>query len=108
MIEETFSSVFAVFDYLKTKGWGGFYHTNPCFEVMQLAENQLVACPMPMNPLYRGQSAIYTPCKQGAAPLCTLVVRHRKIGPSKQAKPFFWEKCHNAVYASEITPEFSA
>ena len=63
MIEETFSSVFAVFDYLKNKGWGGLYHTNPCFEVMQLAENQLVACPMPMNPLYRGQSAIYTPCK---------------------------------------------
>lgn len=63
MMEETFSSVFAVFDYLKTKGWGGLYHTNPCFEVMQLAENQLVACPMPMNPLYRGQSAIYTPCK---------------------------------------------
>ena len=63
MIEKTFSSVFAVFDYLKTKGWGGFYHTNPNFEVMQLAENQLVACPMPMNPLYRGQSAIYTPCK---------------------------------------------
>lgn len=28
MIEETFSSVFAVFDYLKTKGWGGFYHTS--------------------------------------------------------------------------------
>ena len=63
MIEETFSSVFAVFDYLKTKGWGGFYHTNPYFEVMQLAENKLAACPMPMSPLYRGQSAIYTPCK---------------------------------------------
>lgn len=54
MIEETFPSVFAVFDYLKSKGWGGFYHTNPHFEVMQLAENQLAACPMPMNPLYRG------------------------------------------------------
>lgn len=63
MIEDTFSSVFAVFDYLKTKGWGGFYHTNPCFEVMQLAENQLAACPMPMSPLYRGQSAVYSPCK---------------------------------------------
>lgn len=63
MIEETFSSVFAVFDYLKTKGWGGFYHTNPRFEVMQLAENQLAACPMPTSPLYRGQSVIYTPCK---------------------------------------------
>lgn len=63
MIEETFPTVFAVFDYLKSKGWGGFYHTNPHFEVMQLAENQLAACPMPMNPLYRGQNAIYTPCK---------------------------------------------
>lgn len=63
MIEETFPSVFAVFDYLKSKGWGGFYHTNSHFEVMQLAENQLAACPMPMNPLYRGQNAIYTPCK---------------------------------------------
>lgn len=55
MIEETFPSVFAVFDYLKSKGWGGFYHTNPHFEVMQLAENQLAACPMPMNPLYRAK-----------------------------------------------------
>lgn len=63
MIEETFSSVFAVFDYLKTKGWGGFCHTNPCFGVVQLAANQLAAFPMPMNPLYREQSAIYTPCK---------------------------------------------
>lgn len=62
-MEETFSSVFAVFDYLKTKGWNGFYHTAPCFEVMQLAENQLAACPMPMSPLYRGQSAMYSPCK---------------------------------------------
>lgn len=63
MSEETFSSVFAVFDHLKAKGWKGFYHTSPCFEVMQLTENQLAACPMPMTPLYRGQNAIYSPCK---------------------------------------------
>ena len=63
MIEDTFSSVFAVFDYLKTKGWGGFYHPQPYFEVMQLSDNQLVACPMPIIPLYRGQSEIYNPCK---------------------------------------------
>lgn len=63
MEQETFSSVFAVFDYLKSKGWGGFYHTSPSFEVIQFADNQLIACPMPMNPLYRGQNSIYEPCK---------------------------------------------
>lgn len=59
----TFSSVFAVFEHLKSKGWSGFYHTSPNFEVMQFDSNQLIACPIPMNPLYRGQSAIYHPCK---------------------------------------------
>ena len=63
MSEETFPSVFAVFDYLKSKGRGGFYHTSPHFEVMQFSDRQLIACPMPMTPLYRGQNAIYEPCK---------------------------------------------
>lgn len=40
----------------------GFYHTAQYFEVMQLTDQQLVASPMPINPLYRGQSAIYDPC----------------------------------------------
>ena len=30
---------------------------------MQLSDKQLVACPMPITPLYRGQNAIYEPCK---------------------------------------------
>lgn len=63
MENEVFESVFAVFDYLREKGWHIDLHTPPNFEVMQLSENQLVACPMPMNPLYRGQNAIYEPCK---------------------------------------------
>lgn len=63
MIKGTFSSVFAVFDYLKSKGWGGLYHTPPRFEVIQFSDNQLIACPMPMSPLYRGQNAIFNPCK---------------------------------------------
>lgn len=63
MDTNVYPSVFAVFDYLKSKGWAGFYHTAPYFEVMQLTDKQLVASPMPINPLYRGQSAIYDPCK---------------------------------------------
>lgn len=63
MVEETFPSVFAVFDYLKSKGWGGFYHTSPHFEIVQFSDRQLIACPKPMSPLYRGQNAIYEPCK---------------------------------------------
>lgn len=63
METEIYPSVFAVFDHLKEKGWSGFYHTAPYFEVMQLTDKQLVASPMPISPLYRGQSAIYEPCK---------------------------------------------
>lgn len=63
METEISPSAFAVFDYLKSKGWGGLYHTAPQFEVMQLSDKQLVACPMPITPLYRGQNAIYEPCK---------------------------------------------
>lgn len=58
-----FPSVFGVFDYLKTLGWKGFYHTAPYFQVMQFSHIRHIACPMPMNPLYRGQNAEYIPCK---------------------------------------------
>lgn len=63
METEVYPSVFAVFEHLKAKGWPGFYHPAPNFEVMQLTDKQLVASPMPISPLYRGQSAIYEPCK---------------------------------------------
>ena len=63
METEISPSVFAVFDYLKSKGWGGLCHTAPQFEVMQLSDKQLVAYPIPITPLYRGQNAIYEPCK---------------------------------------------
>ena len=63
MVDKVFESVFAVFDYLREKRWYIDLRTPPIFEVMQLSEKQLVACPMPMSPLYRGQNAIYEPCK---------------------------------------------
>lgn len=63
MEPEVYPSVFAVFEHLKSNGYSGFCHTAPVFEAMQLSEKQLVASPMPIWPLYRGQSAIYEPCK---------------------------------------------
>lgn len=63
MEAEVFPSVFAVFEHLKSIGWDGFWHTPPYFQAMQVADKQLAACPIPINPLYRGQSAIYEPCK---------------------------------------------
>lgn len=61
--QKTFRDIFAVFDYLKTQGWSGLAHTSSHFEVMDMGNDELCAVPMPMQPLYRGQSRYYGRCK---------------------------------------------
>jgi len=62
--KEVFSDIFELFRYLHDQ-WGtvGLAHSGPQFEVMELSENRAVACPMPMMPLYRGESSLHEPCK---------------------------------------------
>lgn len=61
--DEIFSDVFAVFDHLINQGWTGIpFHTPPSFEAMTLYDNRLVATPMPMSPLYRGESEFHERC----------------------------------------------
>lgn len=58
-----FPDVFAVFDYLtKEKGWSFGFHTAPQFEVMTLYDNRFAAAPMPMSPLFRGESEFHERC----------------------------------------------
>jgi len=57
-----FPNVLVLFDYLRAKGWPGLIHTQPIFECIQLYDNRLVAAPMPMNPLYRGESVYHPVC----------------------------------------------
>lgn len=61
--DEIFPDVFAVFNHLKELGWLGIpFHTPPCFEVMELYDNRMAAAPMPMSPLYRGESEFHKCC----------------------------------------------
>lgn len=55
--------VLAVYDFLtKVKGWSFGFHTPPQFEAMQLYGNRLAAAPMPMSPLFRGESRYHEEC----------------------------------------------
>ncbi len=54
-----FSDIFAVFDYLKSKGWTIPWGFHRYFEVMQYDDDEVYGVPMPMNPLYRGQNTFY-------------------------------------------------
>lgn len=56
---EVFGDIFAVFDYLKSKGWSISWEINRYYEAMQLYGDRYCAVPMPMQPLYRGQSDYY-------------------------------------------------
>ena len=61
--DEIFSDVFSVFNHLKEQGWSGIpFHTPPCFEAMTLYDNRLAAAPMPMSPLFRGESEFHERC----------------------------------------------
>ncbi len=61
--QRIFPDVFAVYDYLtKEKGWSFGFHTAPQFEVMTLYGNRLAAAPMPMSPLFRGESEFHVKC----------------------------------------------
>ena len=55
--------VLAVYDCLtKIKGWSFGLHTPPQFEAMELYGNRLAAAPMPMFPLFRGESRFHEKC----------------------------------------------
>lgn len=57
-----FRDVFDVYDYLHIKcGWSFGWYAAPNFEIMQIEDNRLVAAPMPMSPLFRGQNSFYAP-----------------------------------------------
>lgn len=56
-------NIFAVFDHLKSKGWTVPWGISRSFEAMQLYDDRYCFVPMPMNPLYRGQSNYYEPSK---------------------------------------------
>lgn len=58
-----FRNIFAVFDHLKSKGWTVPWGISRSFEAMQLYDDRYCFVPMPMNPLYRGQSNYYEPSK---------------------------------------------
>lgn len=58
-----FPNILVLFEYLKARGWVGLAHSGPCFECMQLYGDRLAAAPMPMNPLYRGESEFHPVCK---------------------------------------------
>ena len=57
-----FPDVFAVYEFLKSKGWNIGWYAGPYFEVMQLEDNSVVASPTPFTPLYRGQTRVYKNC----------------------------------------------
>lgn len=60
---EVLPDVFAVFKYLQEQGWTGIpYHTPPQFEAMTLYDNRMAAAPMPMSPLWRGESEYHEKC----------------------------------------------
>lgn len=60
---EVLPDVFAVFKYLQEQGWTGIpYHTPPQFEAMTLYDNRMAAAPMPMSPLWRGESEYHEEC----------------------------------------------
>lgn len=57
-----FRDIFDVYDYLHIKsGWSFGWYAAPNFEIMQLEANRLVAAPMPMFPLFRGQNLFHSP-----------------------------------------------
>ena len=61
--DDIFPNVFAVFNHLIEQGWSGIpFHTPPYFEAMTLYDNRLAAAPMPMSPLYRGESEFHERC----------------------------------------------
>lgn len=57
-----FKDVFAVYDYIKSKGWNIGWYAAPQFEIMELDKNNIVTSPLPMQPLYRGQNAFFEKC----------------------------------------------
>lgn len=58
-----FPNILILFEYLRAKGWIGFAHSAPVFECMELYDNRMVAAPMPMSPLYRGENEWHEICK---------------------------------------------
>ena len=57
-----FSDIFDVYNYLRIKcGWSFGWYAAPHFEIMEFEENHLIAVPMPMFPLFRGQNLFYSP-----------------------------------------------
>lgn len=61
--DKVFSDVFAVFNHLMDQGWSGIpFHTPPYFEAMTLYDNRMAAAPMPMSPLFRGESEFHERC----------------------------------------------
>lgn len=58
-----YPNIFAVFEELKSKGWNGFGHSAPSFEVMEFSDSKIIAVPMPMSPLYRGENEYHEICK---------------------------------------------
>lgn len=60
---ETFKDIFALFEHLQSIGMPGLAHSPAQFEVMQMGDGKLCAVPMPMFPLFRGQSRYYEECK---------------------------------------------
>lgn len=61
--DTVYADVFAVFDALKAKGWQGFGHTEPSFNVIEMSNSRIVASPMPMSPLFRGENMFHKECK---------------------------------------------
>lgn len=57
-----FKDVFDVYRYIKSKGWNIGWYAAPQFEIMELDENNVVASPLPIQPLYRGQSSFFEKC----------------------------------------------
>lgn len=63
MYKHVFTNVFAVFEHLtKEDGWTLGFHTPPRFEAMTLYDNRMAAVPMPMSPLFRGESEFHEKC----------------------------------------------
>ena len=60
---EILPDVFAVYEHLtKVDGWNICFHTPPQFEAMTLYGNRMAAAPMPMSPLFRGESEFHVKC----------------------------------------------
>ena len=61
--QQVFPNVFAVFEYLtNVEGWSLELHTPPQFQVRTLYGNRMAAVPMPMSPLFRGESEFHEKC----------------------------------------------